>query len=108
MAPPGPALNAARNTWASLVASAFLRCTTQTLPVAAEPCGGRSSLAISERTLAILLGLALRTISELLRVSTRIDGAAVPRFCPGAPGAPGVGPLSLRRSSSGWMSEATA
>ncbi len=70
------------------------------LPLAAEPCGGRSSLSISERTLAILLGLALRTISELLRVSTRIDGAAVPRFC--APGAPAAGPpLSVRRCSSG-------
>src|SRR6185295_9677894 len=103
-----PELNAARSTVASLVASAFFRCTTQTLPVVADPCGGRSSLAISERTAAILLGLALRTISELLRVSTRIDGAAVPRFCP--PGTPTavVGPLSLSRCSSGWISAATA
>ena len=56
---------------------------------------------------AILTGLALRTISELLRVSTRIDGAAVPRFC--APGAAATGPPpSVRRCSSGWMSAATA
>src|SRR5580765_4710101 len=105
--PPEPELKAARSTCASLVASAFFRCTTQMLPLVAEPCGGRSSLAISERTLAILLGLALRTISELLRVSTRIDGAEVPRFC--APGVAAAGPpLSVRRCSSGWMSDATA
>src|SRR6478609_2209254 len=48
--PPEAVLKAARSTCASLVASAFFRCTTQMLPLAAEPCGGRSSLAISERT----------------------------------------------------------
>src|SRR5664279_5808805 len=38
--PPAPAaLNAARSTVASLAASAFFRCTTQMLPVTAEPCG---------------------------------------------------------------------
>src|SRR5215207_6336813 len=49
--PPPAAPKAARRTVASLVASAFLRWTTQMLPVVAEPCGGRSSLAISARML---------------------------------------------------------
>src|SRR6516165_5295455 len=48
--PDVPALNAARSTVASLVASAFFRWTTQMLPVVAAPCGATSSLAISVRT----------------------------------------------------------
>jgi hypothetical protein len=74
--PDAPALKAARSTVASLAESAFLRRTTQMLPVAAEPCSGTSSLAISARRLAIRAGFGLRTMSELLRASIRIDGAA--------------------------------
>src|ERR1700712_1906488 len=74
--PPLPVLKAARITAASLVESAFLRWTTQMLPVIAEPCGGASSLAISWRRLDMRAGFWLRTISELLRESTRTCGAA--------------------------------
>src|SRR6185369_7553836 len=108
-APPDAALNAARSTVASLVASAFLRWTTQMLPVVADPCGATSSLAISDRRLAIRAGLGLRTISELLRPSTMTWGAAKVE-APAAPGtatAPGA-PPSLRRWISGAMSDATA
>ena len=78
------------------------------LPVAAEPCGATSSLAISARMLDMRAGFGLRTISELLRVSTRIDGAAsVAATAPGTPA--GAAPwLSVRRWISGAMSEATA
>ena len=63
------------------------------LPVAAEPCGGTSSLAISARMLGIRAGFGLRTISELLRASTRIDGAA----SVAAPPAPGTAGGRRRR-----------
>src|SRR5450755_1205480 len=104
--PPEAAPNAARKTAASFVESAFFRCTTQMLPLAAEPWGCASSLAISERTLAILLALALRMMSELLRESTKIEGAFVVAPPPGA--APGVAEFSVRRWISGAMSDATA
>jgi hypothetical protein len=107
-APEVPAPNAARSTVASLVASAFFRWTTQMLPVVAAPCGATSSLATSERMLAIRAGLGLRTISELLRPSTRICGAE----SAAAPAAPGTAtwapPPSLRRWIIGAMSAATA
>src|ERR1019366_4621900 len=104
--PPEAALKAARSTVASLVTSALLRWTTQMLPAPSPPGGGRSSLATSEWMFAILLAFVLRTMSELLRGSTRI---VEPPVTPGpAPGAPGVAALSVRRWISGATSEATA
>jgi hypothetical protein len=50
------------------------------------------------------LALALRTISELLRASMKIEGAAL--VAP--PGEPAAAGLSVRRWISGAMSEATA
>ncbi len=77
------------------------------LPTAAEPCICTSSLAISWRMLAIFAGFGLRTISELLRESTRIEGAARVAAPPGA--APATcWPPSVRRWISGAMSAATA
>jgi len=105
--PPTAAANAARRTVASLAASALLRCTTQTLPLVAEPSGCTSSLAISERIVAILVALALRTISELLRGSTRIEVALLASEL-AAPGAVGVAGMSVRRWISGATSEAIA
>ena len=78
------------------------------LPLAAEPCSGTSSLAISARRLDIRAGFGLRTISELLRTSTRIDGAA----SVAAPPAPGTAMPPVGESVNRWiigaMSEATA
>ena len=79
------------------------------LPTAAEPCICTSSLAISWRMLAMRAGFGLRTISELLRESTRIDGAAsvaAPARAPRRRCWPP--PLSVRRWISGAMSAATA
>ena len=78
------------------------------LPVVAEPCGATSSLAIKARMLDMRAGFGLRTMSELLRVSIRIDGDA----STAAP-APGTAPgdavlLSVSRWISGAMSDATA
>ena len=78
------------------------------LPVAAEPCGGASSLAISARMLAIRAGFGLRTISELLRASIRIEGAASVAAPPTRVRPPPCGALSVRRWISGAMSAATA
>ena len=74
------------------------------LPVTADPIGAVSSLATSERMPDSRAALALRTISELLRVSTKIDGAAA-AVVPGAAPPPW---LSVRRWISGAMSLATA
>ena len=59
---------AARSVVASLVASAFFRYTTLICP-AGPPMPGRSSCAISVRTLARRAGLLARTIRLLLRAS---------------------------------------
>ena len=78
------------------------------LPLTAEPCGGTSSLAIERRMLDMRAGFGLRTISELLRESTRIEGAASVAAPPAGTPAGRPRPPSLRRWISGAMSAATA
>ena len=60
-----------------------------------------------ERIDAIFAALVLRTMSELLRLSIRIDGAASVAAPPAGPGAVGT-LLSVRRWIIGAMSAATA
>ena len=76
----------------SLVASAFFRCTTQMLPLAAEPCGGRSSLAISERIARHLAGVGA---AHDQRVAARVDQDRRRRACR----APAPAPRERRRGA---------
>ena len=90
LAPPAAALKAARSTVASLRRVGVLQVDDPDVAARRRRrSSGRSSLSTSARTMAMRAGFGARTISELLRESTRIDGAAAGRRrrAGGAPGA---------------------